>query len=213
MSAELHPGELSLRRLRADDLAADEASKLRAHLDGCAHCRARLRAFDEEQRRFEAEIPFERFSAGVARAIRRPHRAEPPRARWLYPAMGVAAAVALMVATPGLLSLFEPSPQRHSGLNRVKGGADMALRIAGQSGQPQRTAATDAPEPLSAGERVRIGYKSGGHPWVLAISIDASGEVSALYPEAGQSLPPRPIRRRFTSSPAPSSSPAAVPNG
>ncbi|MGA9526191.1 MAG: zf-HC2 domain-containing protein [Myxococcaceae bacterium] len=191
MSAELHPGELSLRRLRADELAADEASQFRAHLDGCSHCRARLRAFDEEQRRFEANIPFDRFSTGVARAIRRPHRAEPPRARWLYPAMGVAAAIALMVATPGLLSLVEPS-QRHAQLNRVKGGADMTLRIAGQSGHPQRTAAADAPEPLGAGERVRIGYKSGGYPWVLAISIDAEGEISPLYPEEGRSLPTEP---------------------
>ncbi len=191
MSAPLHPGELSLRRLRADELAGEETARIREHLESCAHCRARLRAFDEEQRRFEAEIPFDRFSAGVTRAIRRPHHAEAPRARWLYPAVGLAAAVALMVVTPGLVQQFGDTGQSIP-LNRVKGGAEMALRIAGSGGHPQRTASAETPEPLGPGERVRIGYKSGGYGWVLAVSIDADGQVTPLYPEEGQSLPVEP---------------------
>jgi len=70
--------------------------------------------------------------------------------------------------------------------DRTKGGAGMIVRIAGAAGQ--RTAQVDAPEPLAAGERLRLGYQSGGHRYLLALSIDEHGEVTPLYPERGSSL-------------------------
>jgi hypothetical protein len=62
----------------------------------------------------------------------------------------------------------------------------MIVRVAGASGQ--RTARVDGTEPLSAGERLRIGYQTGGHRYLLALSIDERGEVTPLYPEQGPSL-------------------------
>jgi hypothetical protein len=62
----------------------------------------------------------------------------------------------------------------------------MIARVAGVAGQ--RTARVDATEPLSAGERLRIGYQSGGHRYLLSLSIDEHGEVTPLYPEEGASL-------------------------
>ena len=62
----------------------------------------------------------------------------------------------------------------------------MMVRVAGAAGQ--RTARVDATEPLSAGERLRIGYQTGGHRYLLSLSIDEHGEVTPLYPEKGASL-------------------------
>ena len=62
----------------------------------------------------------------------------------------------------------------------------MIVRVAGAAGQ--RTARVDATEPLSAGERLRIGYQTGGHRYLLSLSIDEHGEVTPLYPEQGASL-------------------------
>ncbi len=62
----------------------------------------------------------------------------------------------------------------------------MIVRIAGAAGQ--RTARTAEVERLLPGERLRIGYQSGGHRYLLALSIDEHGEVTPLYPERGASL-------------------------
>src|ERR1022692_3375450 len=102
MNTSEHLGELTLRRRRAgeplDGIAAVEA--VDAHLATCAACKARSRALDDEQRRFEQEISFDRFAAGVERAARgtapRPVRRSPARV-WLYPMVAMAAGVALVV--------------------------------------------------------------------------------------------------------------------
>jgi hypothetical protein len=186
-----HLGELTLRRRRAGEAlgAAGEVEQVAIHLATCAACKARLRALDDEQRRFEQEISFDRFAAGVERAARQATAAtaKPPRAArrlWWYPALAMAAGVALVVT-------FAPrAPGRGGawdGPNHLKGGAGVTVRVAGASGQ--RTARVDAAEPLAPGDRLRIGYQSGGHRYLLSLSIDQHGEVTPLYPEAGTSLP------------------------
>jgi hypothetical protein len=70
---------------------------------------------------------------------------------------------------------------------RTKGGATAELRVGGEDSQ--RVAPTDAPEALAPGERVRLGYTPDTRKYVLALSVDATGEVTPLYPEGGQSLP------------------------
>lgn len=205
-----HVGELALRRRRAGEAAGDEGAAIDAHARGCADCRARLRALEDEQRRFEEMISFDRFEAGVARAGRdeRKHRAARRVRRswnwggpaWLIPAAGLGGAVVILAglgprsaidhqprpsaAAPSSAVERRPSPSE----NRVKGGgAGMQVRIAGPGGQ--RDARVDGPEPLARGERLRIGYQSGGHRYLLSLSIDDRGEVTPLYPESGRSLP------------------------
>jgi hypothetical protein len=182
MNASGHLGEMTLRRRRAGESLGGGAAveAVDAHLAACAVCKARSRALDDEQRRFEREISFDRFAAGVERAAR---SAAVPRRRvrariWLYPAMAMAAAVALVVTFA--------ARGRSGDANRIKGGAGMTVRVAGATGQ--RTARTDAAEPLAPGERLRIGYQPGGHRYLLSLSIDQHGEVTALYPEQGTSL-------------------------
>jgi len=173
-----HPGELELRRRRAGELTSAALAAIDEHVAVCPACRARLRGLDDEQRRFEENISFDRFAAGVERAARTP--AHSPRARlWLYSAVAMAAGVAIVVTV-----------QRPAGSPpgvRIKGGAGMTVRVAGAGGQ--RTARVDATEALAAGERLRIGYQPGGHRYLLSLSIDQRGEVTPLYPEQGPSLP------------------------
>lgn len=179
-----HFGELTLRRLRLGELTEPESSRARTHLEDCAPCKARWRALQDEQRRFELELPFERFAAGVTRAARRPAPGLARRVLPLAPLVAVAAAV--------LLAVFTRPEAGDAGRNRLKGGlkgtAEVALRIAAPAGGPQRDATPGAAEVLAPGERVRIGYKPGGHRYVASISIDERGEVSPLYPDDGRSL-------------------------
>ncbi|HVX96575.1 MAG TPA: ACP synthase [Polyangia bacterium] len=179
---ERHVGELALRRFRAGEAAHDVAS----HAATCADCRVRLKALDDEQRRFEQEISFDRFAAGVERASRTQRAGEaegksraPRTLRFLLPTLSLAAAIALFVGFSG----------RERGTNGIKGGAaDITVRVAAGDG-PQRTAAVNAPEALAPGERVRIGYHAGAHRYLLSLSIDERGQVTPLYPEQGRSVP------------------------
>jgi hypothetical protein len=188
MSAHLseHPSEWTLRRLHAGELPAAEATRARTHAAECEHCGAVLREAEEAQRHFEAELPFERFEAGVERAAekarRRPLPEAPSLARWVGPLVAMAATVLLVV---GVRPVLAPDPG--TGV-RTKGGAVAELRIGGAEGS-QRVASTDAPEPLTPGARVRLGYTPDTRGYVLALSVDAAGEVTPLYPEAGESLP------------------------
>jgi hypothetical protein len=183
-----HIGELELRRRRAGETLGAEGPAIEAHAATCAECKARMRALDDEQRRFEAAISFDRFAAGVERAARTPavarHRA--PMRRWMVvPTLAMAAAVAVIVTFHGSFQgrWARIHPPGYDGL---KGGAGMIVRVAGAAGQ--RTARVDATEPLAAGERLRIGYQTGGHRYLLSLSIDGHGEVTPLYPEQGASL-------------------------
>ena len=193
MTAQLrdsHVGELALRRLRAGEAFAHEGSDVAAdmvaHLGACVDCRARGKALDEEQRRFEQEISFDRFAAGVERAARRseaPRRAAPLRTlRFMVPALSLAAGIALFV---GVTGRHDPVGGAH---NSVKGGAAITVRVSAGDTGPQRFAAESAPEALAPGERVRIGYQPGPRRYLLSLSIDERGQVTPLYPEAGRSV-------------------------
>jgi hypothetical protein len=188
---ESHVGELALRRFRAGEALPD----VEAHANGCADCRARLKGLDDEQRRFEHEISFDRFAAGVERAsrarstsrasrdseapARKPWSSAARSLRFMVPTLSLAAGVALFVVSSS-------GERRHP--NGIKNGAaDITVRVAAGEG-PQRTAAVDAPEALAPGERVRIGYRAGAHRYLLSLSIDERGQVTPLYPESGRSV-------------------------
>ena len=188
-----HESEWTLRRLHAGELAAAEAARAQAHAAGCETCAQALRGFDDAQARFEAEVPFERFEAGVERALQRQRRqdtARPPPRRWVATTVAIAASLLVVVLVRPLLSPKSTAPTAPGGLglNRLKGGAAAELRIGGGLG-PQREATPGTPEPLEPGERVMLGYKAGTHRYVAALSVDAIGEVSPLHPESGASAP------------------------
>jgi hypothetical protein len=197
MTFEPHIKEMALRRFWTGELAAPEKPAIEAHTAACARCRARLKEISDEQRRFEQDISFDRFAAGVERAARTPRRVTAPsRAlspsgptmRWFFPLASVAAAVALTFTFAPRLHQGDDSTAVDRVLSRTKGGTGITVQIAPAGQGPQRTAAVGAPEALSPGERIRIGYQIGAHQFVLALSIDDQGEVTPLYPETGRSL-------------------------
>jgi hypothetical protein len=177
-----HIGELTLRRRRAGETLGPEGPAIEAHATACPDCRARIRALDDEQRRFEQEISFDRFAAGVERAARGASKAKSRRPlmnAWLMPMAAMAACIVAMVT-------FLPRPIVEKPATRTKGGAGITVRVAGADGQ--RNARVDSTEPLVRGERLRIGYQSGGHRYLLALTIDERGVVQALSPEQGASV-------------------------
>src|SRR6516165_90146 len=172
-----HIGDLMLRRRRAGEALGPDGPAIEAHAASCAECRARARALDDEQRRFEQQISFDRFAAGVERAAR---GAQKRRRAWM-PRLWMAAPLVAMAATFALVATFRPVET-----NRTKGGAGMTVRVAGAGGQ--RDARVEGAERLAPGERLRVGYQPEGHRYILSLSIDDKGTVTPLYPERGASL-------------------------
>lgn len=163
-----HPGELELRRLLAEEPLPATVGE---HVRACEQCTATFERLRREQEAFQAEIPFERFAAGVEKAVRvqqRPQRSGVTNARFL---MSLAAVLVALVGAQLVLQGRGPE-------TRVKGGEAVDFVVAGATGQ--RNAAPL--EQLAAGERLRIGVS--GHRYVLALSIDERGEVSTIYAEA-----------------------------
>jgi len=178
-----HIGELTLRRRRAGEALGPDGPAIDAHAASCPDCRARIRALDDEQRRFEQEISFDRFAAGVERAERGASKTRTRRpivsSAWVAPMLAMAACLVLMVT-------FVPRPVLQKPATRIKGGAGITVRVAGVDGQ--RNARVDSTEPLARGERLRIGYQPGGHRYLIALTVDERGVVQALSPEQGASL-------------------------
>jgi anti-sigma factor RsiW len=179
-----HVGELRLRRFRLGELPAADDQEISRHTAECGPCRARLRGLDDEQRHFEREISFERFAGGVERARRVP-RVQPRRA-WTMGALGFAAAAALLV-------FVRPAAGPHD-WNRTKGPSTLATAHIAGAGGAQRAVAAGATDSLRPGERVRFGYRAAQPAHLVAVSIDDSGAVTALYPERGAALPVEPGR-------------------
>ena len=102
-----HESTWTLRRLHVGELPALEAARIREHAETCEACGAQLRSFSATQAAFEAEVPFERFEAGVERAVERQaagSETEPVTGQrgWL-PLRAVAASVFVLVLALPLL--------------------------------------------------------------------------------------------------------------
>lgn len=163
-----HPGELVLRRFLAEEPLE---VALVDHLKRCAACAPKLDSLRAEQTAFEAEIPFERFAAGVEKSVRvQQKQARGGMSSNVRAALALAAAFVVLAAAQ---LLFGRPIQ-----NRIKGDASVEFVVAGASGQ--RNAAPL--ETLASGERVRIGVS--GHRYAIAVSIDEQGEVTTVYSEA-----------------------------
>lgn len=179
------PG-FGLRRYHAGELSGAEADRVRDHVDGCARCAAILAALAAEAEAFHARS-FDDFSRAVEARLPRiraeatpPPRRSPVFARAIP--LALAAAVLALVFVPRLFAL-----PGEKGV-RVKGGATAEWIIGGAG--PTRGAVDG--ERLGPGERVRLKVRPGERTHLLALSIDGAGEVTALYDEAGRSLPVEP---------------------
>lgn len=175
-----HLAEIVLRRYRAGEFGAEQCAETDRHLAACAPCRSKLRVLVEEQRAFERDIPFERFAGGVERARRVPR--ERPRRIWFAGLGGAVAAAAV-----ALFLLRAPATTYNH--NRLKGSSvDVTVRVASAMTAAQRSVPPGSQEFLQPGDRVRLGYRSAEPRYLAAVSVDDSGEITLLYPEAGPAL-------------------------
>jgi len=147
-------------------------STLRDHLECCAPCRLRLSRMEregEEFRRFVEPRTLERVLAG----------GKPRERRWkrllvtLVPAGGLAAAAAAMF-------LFSPGPP--DGYVGAK-GSPLSLRVWAGAGDGAREIADGERIPADARLRFRVASGQACRLWLL--SVDGRGEVSRLFPAAG----------------------------
>jgi hypothetical protein len=213
-----HLGDLKLRRLFAGERLGSDHESAAAHASACGDCARRMAELAEEQRSFEGQISFDRFAAGVKRTARGP-AADGGRSWWSRPAstrsfltiMSIGSVAAVLTLVAGVRPLFESARLRHvrtaqldraDSLNRLKGGiprAAITVRVAAAEDETrQRTVATERPEPLTVGERIRVGVEPGTHGFLFAVSIDDAGDVTPLYPEVGMSMPlPRGARMQY----------------
>lgn len=192
-----HVPALKLRRFFVGESLGSEHAEVASHTQSCNECRGRLRQLEEEQSRFFASVSSDRFAAGVERAARvpRPTR-RPATTKSFFTVMSlgfVATCFALYLGAKPLLlggrGRDMPSSLNGAGSNGIKGAASISVRIASPQDGSQREAASETPETLQPGERVRVGYRPEQHRFVFVFSIDGQGRVTSLYPEAGQSLP------------------------
>ncbi len=178
-----HPGELKLRRFRAGELDAQAAQEITRHASRCPPCRSKLRLLQEEESRFQQQIPFERFAGGVERALRvpRPRRRRHP---WAWGGgLGAAAVAAVMLLLAWPTHTFRPQAR-----NRTMGAAVSALaRVASATGGAQHAVLPDSDTILRPGDRIRLGYEAVSAMHLLSLSVDDAGQMTALYPERGPS--------------------------
>jgi hypothetical protein len=163
------PSDLALERHLLDP----ESSALSTHVGACARCAARL----HEMQRLGEEFHRAVFPSTVAtvEAAARPSRWSVPR--WLLlggPALAAAAAVAVLVLRPA------GPPDDYLG---VKGRGDLGLSVFVKEGERVRTVASGEAVRPDAALRFRVQSARTCRLWIL--SLDASGEVSRLYPGEG----------------------------
>ena len=173
-----------VRRLRAGELGSDEAGRVREHLKTCTHCAQLLAELDADAAEFARQVPFDHFVSKTT-ALRESLSSQERRQRRRIVAGATAALAAglvvVIVAGPLKRSFSTPTPEH----TRPKGGGMIELYVGGEG--PQTRLAKDG-EVLAAGERLRVGYQAADHRYLAVISVDAAGEVTPLYPEAGESL-------------------------
>lgn len=177
--------ELTLRRYRAGELSAAQRLEIENATTRDNDLRLRLKALADEQNHFELTMPFERFVGGVGRAQRDLAKARFSMKTPLW------AATAAMAAAAAVVLVFAPAGVKQNPGNRTKGGDSpftAYVRVASENGE-QRVASPRKLTSLRPGDRVRVGVQlANGTAYFAAISVEAAGATTAIYPEGNTAL-------------------------
>ena len=160
-----HPSDLRLETF----LLAPERSAVAPHVDGCELCQARVAEMRRLGEVFEHAV-FPVTAPAVLAAARPPRR---PRrvTRWMLAAGPVAAAAALFLFLVVRERVGGPGPH----------GIDLAVYVQAPSGV--RAVRDGAEVPADASVRFEVHPGTPCCLWVLG--VDASGEITRLYPPKG----------------------------
>lgn len=160
---------MRVRRLAAGELAAEERSRVQAHVAECPRCQAVQRELAEERARLAAELPFEALAAGVAERLASATR---PRRRW--PAvLGAALAAGLVAAIAGPLVRGPATDDAGRGI-RVKGGVELGVWVSSAGVDARALAPGD---PVPAGASLRVGLSGASRAYAAVALVDADGVV------------------------------------
>lgn len=156
------------------DLVLDEVAvggPAPAHLEACAACVGRLERLRTHAQAARTRPGFARVRAQVrAEAERR--RPVAAASRWrlgwfLVPALASVAVALLVVRSP---------PREEEGM-RVKGAPGVELVRLGDG---------QVADVLREGDEVALRLRGVGHRYALVVSVDAAGQVEALWPATGE---------------------------
>lgn len=161
---------LRLDRWTAGELRPAEAETVRAHVAGCARCRAASEWLREAKE--TAALP-------PMRALLAPPTPRPPRIR------GLAAATAGLALAAGLVLVLRPDPPGE----RTK-GAGAALGMWVRHGESVRRAGPG--EIVAPGDAVRFSVTTPRPAWVAVLSVDPAGRASIYFPEGARAAPVSP---------------------
>jgi len=197
----LCPSVLAFDRWLSGELPKFD-KKTATHIEGCEGCKA-LRAgllADREHFLRETNVPH-LATALLGRAAT--EHAEGFFLRWirrLFPAMGIAAAVATAVVVA--LPLTKTSPLEDTGVipveapviaplpvepTRTKGTLSLSLFV--KRARSDETGSLHLGDPLASGDRVRFALTGSAGSQVAVFGIDTTGQISTYYPadETGKS--------------------------
>ncbi len=166
-----------LPRHQLEELAVRDDAMLRAHVDGCGACSARLQALLSARASFVQERDPQAFARRVfsqRRSRRRP-------THWLWAAALASAAALLLIWV------------RDDDTIRYKGGHNFQVFVQ-RHGSPEILA--DG-QPLAAGDQLAFAYSLAEPRYLLLLSIDDTGAITKYYPlDARSGSPLGPTTRR-----------------
>jgi hypothetical protein len=180
MSWQRPPSDRCLSNLAIDRLLVGEIedggrTSALEHMASCSRCGARYRQLEAERSEFSAASP--PFSPPAAP----PAPARRPRVRAV--ALGAAGALATAAMVLVLCRPVPPSsPVDHV---RAKGG----IRLGFYLKRGERVIEGRSGDSTHPGDAVRFTYTAFTPGYLMVVSRDGSGHVSAYYPDAGEAAP------------------------
>jgi hypothetical protein len=173
------PSRFSLVRMLAGDLQADEREELSRHLEQCPSCNRKLGEMQANVSLY-AENKEQHLARLRSRLSRQPGRA-PARLSWLR----LAPVGGALAAAAAILLFLVPSLERKESRPpaadiRFKGS--MAFEVVARRDSRQFRVQQGAR--LLPGDALRFVVTVGSPGYLTVFSIDASGSISAFYPDS-----------------------------
>lgn len=185
MNAPLTRGHLSsetIDLLLLSALSADEANAAKQHLDDCPHCKQRWQELNEDKQRFE-QFVFARTLPKVEARLQTERQGFFARFKLqiLIPVVGMAAAAALVMATPGT----QNEDDLYVGIKGGQPSLDV-FAVRGAGGPFQVTPQTK----LQPSDRIRFVVNPAGARYLIVASRDGAGVFSVYHPFGAQQSQP-----------------------
>lgn len=163
-------------------LSAPEANQAKEHLDTCAHCKQRWQELNEDKQRFE-QFVFARTLPKVEARVQAERQGFFARFKLqiLIPAIGLAAAFAVVSAFPGT----QTEDDVYVGIKGGQPSLDV-FAVRGESGAFQVKGGAK----LQPSDKIRFVVNPAGAKYLLVASRDGAGVFSVYHPFGAEKSQP-----------------------